>query len=512
LWLDGQAEQGLKMAQAAAIELSRNVRRAADIRLYKSGYRLAFNVDVDVAKGQTYTFTKYVAVSREGWGGDARQVLALARAARQTGFDALLREHRAAWHALWRADIVIDGDARAQRAVHSDLYYLLATSTAGTAWPMGACALSTGYVGHAFWDSDTWMFPALLLLQPERAKPLVMFRSHTLEPAQQRAHERGYRGAMYPWEADPENGSEQTPHFAYVLGEREIHVNADIAIAQWQYWLATHDRDWLRRDGWPVIRNIAEFWASRATYNADKQRYDIAHVTSVEEDYNDVPNDTFTNVSAAKALRIATAAAAPAGDKADPRWAEIAAGMYVPFSAEEQRHLDFDESVPREAGHSDLTFLAYPSLDVPMNATVRRNDFSATMQAVGPADHPPNTMGLAPIAIAAASLGDTAQATRWFERNVADDMFKPPFNVRSETASNNTGYFITGSGGLVQSLIYGFTGLRIEDAGLVASYPPLLPPQWKSLRLQNIAFRGKRYDVTIDRDASGKVRLTRKAL
>jgi trehalose/maltose hydrolase-like predicted phosphorylase len=512
LWLDGQAEQGLKMAQAAAIELPRNVGRAPDINLYKSRYRLAFNVGVDVAKGQTYTFTKYVAVSREGWGGDARQDLALARKARQAGFAALLREHQAAWHALWRSDIVIDGDARAQRAVHSDLYYLLATSTVGTAWPMGACALTTGYVGHAFWDSDTWMFPALLLLQPERAKPLVMFRSHTLAPAQQRARERGYRGAMYPWEADPENGSEQTPHFAYVLGEREIHVNADIAIAQWQYWLATHDRDWLREDGWPVIRNIAEFWASRATYNNDRQRYDIDHVTSVEEDYNDVPNDTFTNVSAAKALRIAIAAAALAGDKADPRWAEIAARLYVPFSAEGQRHLDFDESVPHEAGHSDLTFLAYPSLDVPMSDAVRRNDFSTTMQAVGPADHPPNTMGLAPIAIAAASLGDTAQATRWFERNVADDMFKPPFNVRSETASNNTGYFITGSGGLVQSLIYGFTGLRIEDAGLVASYPPLLPTAWKSLTLRDIVFRGKHYDVTVDRDASGKVRLTRKAL
>jgi len=39
---------------------------------------------------------------------------------------------------------------------------------------------------------------------------------------------------MCPWKADPEYGTGQTPHFAYVLGEREIHVNADIAIAQWQ--------------------------------------------------------------------------------------------------------------------------------------------------------------------------------------------------------------------------------------------------------------------------------------
>ena len=159
-------------------------------------------------------------------------------------------------------------DAQAQTVVHSDLYYLLATSTADTRWPMGACGLTPGYTGHAFWDSDTWIFPALLLLHPERAKSLAMFRAYTLPAAQARAQARGFNGAMYPWEADPENGSEQIPFFAHVLSEREIHVNADVAIAQWQYWLATHDREWLKHNGWPVIRNVADFWASRASWSS----------------------------------------------------------------------------------------------------------------------------------------------------------------------------------------------------------------------------------------------------
>ena len=79
-----------------------------------------------------------------------------------------------------------------------------------------------------------------------------IFRAHTLDAARARASARGLRGAMYPWEADPENGSEQTPHFAWILGEREIHVNADVAIAQYQYWQATRDRDWLRQRGWLI--------------------------------------------------------------------------------------------------------------------------------------------------------------------------------------------------------------------------------------------------------------------
>jgi trehalose/maltose hydrolase-like predicted phosphorylase len=61
----------------------------------------------------------------------------------------------------------------------------------------------------------------------------------------------------------------------------------------------------------------------------------------------------------------------------------------------------------------------------------------------------------------------------------------------------------------VQSLVYGLTGLRIEDAGLVQAYPPVLPDGWKSLALTNVTFRGRHYDITVDRDASGKPRLHR---
>jgi len=512
LWLDGRAEQGLRMAEAAALRLPDGV-QAADIALYKSQYRLALNLSIKVQKDKTYTFTKFIAASREDWGGDAQADLALATQARAAGFDALLDRHRAAWRDLWRSDIVIDGDARAQTAVHSDLFYLLETSTADTRWPMGACGLTPGYAGHAFWDSDTWIFPALLLLHPERAKSLVVFRAHSLPAAQARAQERGFKGAKYPWEADPENGSEQTPHFAYVLGEREIHVNADIAIAQWQYWLASQDREWLKKYGWPVMRNVADFWASRATWNGDLRRYEIVHVTSVAESYNDVPNDTFTNVSAQKALRIAAAAAALVGERADPHWAEVAAKLYIPFSAAEQRHFDFDPKVPREPLEgSTLGMLMYPSLDMPMSTQIRRNDFDYTMISVKEGHRQPHGMSLAPASIAAAVVGDAPLAVAWLQNNFTSGLIKPPFNVRTETANNNTGYFITASGGFVQTLLYGLSGLRIQEKGLIEAYAPVLPPEWKSMTLKNITLRGQRYDMTVDRDASGRVTLTRKAL
>src|ERR1700691_2522294 len=78
LWLDGRAEQGLTMAEAAAIQLPDGV-QVTDIALYKSQYRLALNLSVKLQKDKTYTFTKFIAASREDWGGDAEADLTLAR-------------------------------------------------------------------------------------------------------------------------------------------------------------------------------------------------------------------------------------------------------------------------------------------------------------------------------------------------------------------------------------------------------------------------------------------------
>ena len=76
---------------------------------------------------------------------------------------------------------------QAQQDVHSMLYHLYSFSRAGTDYspsPMGLSGL--GYNGHVFWDTDLWMFPALLVLHPDIAKSLVEYRFRRLDagPAQ----------------------------------------------------------------------------------------------------------------------------------------------------------------------------------------------------------------------------------------------------------------------------------------------------------------------------------------
>ncbi len=65
--------------------------------------------------------------------------------------------------------------------------------------PMGLSGL--GYNGHIFWDSELWMYPALLVMQPKLAKSMIQYRFDRLEAARRNAFNHGYKGAMFPWES-----------------------------------------------------------------------------------------------------------------------------------------------------------------------------------------------------------------------------------------------------------------------------------------------------------------------
>ena len=77
--------------------------------------------------------------------------------------------------------------------------------------PMGLSGL--GYNGHAFWDTEIWMYPPLLMLQPEIAKSLLEYRWEMLPEARRNAFSHGYKGAMFPWES-ADTGQEATPVWA----------------------------------------------------------------------------------------------------------------------------------------------------------------------------------------------------------------------------------------------------------------------------------------------------------
>jgi len=61
------------------------------------------------------------------------------------------------------------------------------------------------------------------------------------------------------------------------------------------------------------------------------------------------------------------------------------------------------------------------------------------------------------------------------------------------------------SGGFIQGFLYGVTGLRIEQDGLLPQFAPTLPEELTYLKLVNIMVRGQAFDVSISWSSSERV-------
>lgn len=504
----GQAPAGRRFGVASGIGLPEGLDVVAR-RVLRTPYAITLEVVARVKAGQRYAITRYNAFASDGWDegiGGLQHRLAEARAA---GYEALAARHEAAWATLWQSDIQVEGDAAAQRLVHAELYALIASSRPDSALPVAACGLTTGYNGHAFWDGDAWIFQSLLMLHPGRARALADFRWRTLAPALARAKARGLQGAMYPWESDPDRGGEETPDSAARLANSELHVTAAAALAAWQYYAASGDRDWLRARGWPVLREVARFWASRVSALPDGRGYALRKINSVNESFADVDNDAYTNAAVRAAMAGAVQAAEALGETPPPAWRAVATGLVMPLTADGSRHLDFESAHaqdPETWPGSALLLTALPAIDLPMTPTMRRAELE---YAAPPGQEAGNSMGYGPIVIAAAAAGDAARVSDWLRAGVEDGTVHPPFLIRSETPHNNTHYFMTGSASYLEAVLYGVTGMRYTAEGLVPAHAPMLPAQWRSVTVRGAYDRGGRFDLAVSRGDDGQAHLVR---
>ena len=405
--------------------------------------------------------------------------------AKLEGRDRLIQFHNKAWEELWKSDITIEGDAQAQQDVHSMLYHLYSFTREGTAYapsPMGLSGL--GYNGHVFWDTELWMFPALLVLHPEMAKSMVEYRYQRLDAARRNAFSHGYKGAMFPWES-AEKGVEETPVWA-LSGPFEHHITADVALAAWNYYSVTQDKNWLREKGWPILQATAEFWASRVERNGPGA-YDIKNVVAADEWAENVDNNAFTNAAAKANLLNATEAAKLLGLTPDADWKNVADNIPI---------LKLPNGVTREHAsyngegikQGDVNLLAYPLKEITDINQIKKD--LAYYETRVPNEGTP-AMTQAVFTLLYARLGDGAKAYRWF-KDAYEPNINPPFRVIAETKGGTNPYFSTGAGGILQSLLMGFGGLDITPKGIV-QIKSALPPNWKSLTLKGIGVEHKTF-------------------
>ncbi len=405
----------------------------------------------------------------------------------------LLKKHKEAWAKMWESDIIIEGDEEAQRAARFSLYNLYSFCREGQAYSLSPMGLSgLGYNGHVFWDTEIWMFPPLLAMKPELAKSLLEYRFERLQAAKYNAKAHGYQGAMFPWESD-DSGQESTPVWA-LTGPFQHHITGDVGFAFWKYYQVTKDKSWLKDRGYPMLKEVADFWVSRVEKGNDG-KYHIINVVCADEWAENVDDNAYTNGMAKEVLGYANQAAKELGLPENPRWKEVQDGIVI---------LKFPDGTTREHAtyngevikQGDVNLLSYPMKQITDNQTIKK-DLDYYWKAL--ADNQPGRRGQSPamahgvFAILNIRLGDTETAYKQYI-----DSYKPneapPFGVLAETAGGTNPYFATGAGGYLQTLINGWGGLDITDAGII-QLKTKLPKQWKSLTIKGVGVEKKTFVV-----------------
>ncbi|NLR90803.1 glycoside hydrolase family 65 protein [Flammeovirga agarivorans] len=432
---------------------------------------------IELKKGETYSFTLVGSQCNTAQSVDAiNEAERKAIYAHLEGYDRLKSRHDKAWEKLWESDIVIEGDNKAQLDVRQQLFNLYSFERKGTRLSVSPVGLSgNGYNGHVFWDTELWMFPTYLLMQPELAKNILDYRVDRLEQAKKNALAHGYEGAMFPWESAL-TGEEDTPTWA-LTGPFEQHITACIGLAFWKYYQVTQDKEWLETTGYEVLQNVADFWVSRV----EKDENGVCHINNVvcaDEYAENVNDNAFTNAAAIQVLRATVKAANILEKQPNKEWMEVANA--IPVLVEEGITMEYDGYDGRMIKQADVNLLSFPLQYYSDKAQIKRNleYYEPKITYSAPA------MSHSILSVIASRLGDVENAYRLFQRGYIKNQ-KPPFNVITEQPDNDLAFFVTGSGGMMQAVLFGFGGLEITDNG-VTQIPSSLPKQWKSMTIKGV--------------------------
>ena len=438
--------------------------------------------------GETYKFAIVAsACTSEQYEDPHNEAERLSIYAMLEGKERLLQRHKQAWNELWTSNVTIENNETITRDIRFALYHLYSFARAGTGYSLSPMGLSgLGYNGHVFWDTELWMYPPLLMTHPDIAASLLEYRYDRLDAAKQNAFAHGYKGAMFPWESAGD-GSEDTPVWA-LTGPFEHHITGCIGWAVWKYYQVTQDKTWLEERGYPMLREIADFWASRVERNG-AGKYDINNVVAADEWAENVDNNAFTNAVAILSLQYATEAAALLNVTPDPDWMHVADNIPI---------LKFNGGVIREHAtyegeeikQADVNLLAYPLKLYEDKEQIEKDldYYEPKMSPTGPA------MGAGILSILYNRLGKADKAADIFAYSYKRNEV-PPFGVISEAAGGSNPYFATGAGAMLQAVLSGFGGLDITDEGII-QVDSTIPAEWGALTISGIGKDNKTYKVS----------------
>jgi alpha,alpha-trehalose phosphorylase len=476
-------------------------------------------VATQVAPGEQVHIVKYIGY---GWSsGRSRpalvdQVVGALAAAHLTGWDGLLAEQQQYLDDFWEgADVEVDGDAEIQQAVRFGLFHILQAGARAEFRPIAAKGLTgTGYDGHTFWDTESFVLPVLTYTHPSAAADALRWRHSVLDYARQHATDLNLSGAAFPWRTI--RGQECSGYWP--AGTAAFHINADIADAVIRYLDATEDTAFETEVGLELLVETARLWRALGQHDA-MGRFRIEGVTGPDEYSAVKDNNIYTNLMAQRNLACAADLALRMPADADrlgvtteeaAAWRDAAAAMYIPFDERLGVH-------PQHEGFTDYArwdfkntpedhyplLLHYPYFQLYRKQVVKQADLVLAMymrsEAFTAEQKARNFAYYEPITVRDSSLSACTQsvvAAEVGQLDLAHDYLAEAALMDLRDVEHNTsdGVHMASLAGAWIALVAGFGGMR-AGAGSLA-FSPRLPGGITELRFR-LRYRGRRLRVTI---------------
>jgi alpha,alpha-trehalose phosphorylase len=478
--------------------------------------------------GQRFRLTKLVGY---GWSSQRTrpalrsQVAGAVIAARHTGWDGLCKEQRDYLDQFWeRADVRLDGQDRLQQAIRFSLFHVLQAGARAEQRAIPAKGLTgSGYDGHTFWDTETFLLPVLTYTAPTAARDSLRWRHSTLDMARERAAQLGHPGAAFPWRTI--RGQENSAYWP--AGTAAYHINADISDAVLRYVHATEDEDFERDYGLEILVETARLWISLGHSDA-AGRFRIDGVTGPDEYSAITDNNVYTNLMAQRNLRGAVNVVRKHQEKATElgvtpvevdRWHRAGESMYVPYDERLGVHPQATGFTDHERWDFENTpaekyplLLHFPYGDIYRKQVIKQADLVLAMHLRGDAFTPEqkarNFAYYEPLTVRDSSLSACTQAIMAAEighLRLAQDYLVEVALTDLDDLHHNTGngLHMANLAGVWLGLVAGFGGMRDHDG--VLTFAPRLPPGWTRLRF-GMVWRGHQLKVDITpQEASYKV-------
>ncbi|HJX42807.1 MAG TPA: glycosyl hydrolase family 65 protein [Geodermatophilus sp.] len=486
----------------------------------ESGEDLArFTLAARLPQGSSLRLVKYLSYgwsSRRSAAALRDQVEGALATAKLAGFERLVREQREVLDSHWaQADVEIEGDDELQQAVRVGVFHLLQAGLRAERQPIPAKGLTgPGYDGHTFWDTETYVLPALTYIAPDAVRDALHWRHSTLDLARDRARELGRRGAAFPWRTI--RGEETSGYWP--AGTAAFHINADIADAVVRYLHATGDDAFDRDFGTELLIETARLWASLGHFDAE-DGFRIDGVTGPDEYTAVVDNNVYTNLMAQRNLREAAAAVERHPDVAGrlevtedevARWQRAARLMRVPWDQRLGVHMQSEGFTHHEEWDFAATppdhyplLLHYPYFEIYRRQVVKQADLVMALHLRGDAfTHEEKVADFAYYearTVRDSSLSATQQAVVAAETGhleLAYDYWGEAALTDLQNLHGNAGHglHIASLAGGWTVAVAGFGGMRDHDGRLM--FAPRLPSRITRLRFR-LAYLGRILEVAI---------------